>query len=679
MGFFAPWFLAGLALAGLPVWLHLLRRHRNEPLPFSSLMFFERRTESSVRQRRLRYLVLFALRLAGIILLALVFAGPYWKTKSPAGAQGEKLLVLAVDNSFSMRQGGRLDRAKSDAMGAISALRPPARGQVIAFASELKLMTQPSSDPAELRAAVAAIEPSDSAGSFGQLARGLRSIAQSAQIPVELHLFSDMQKSSLPPSFSDLQLGSSVSLIFHPQASETVENWTVETVLAPRRIYGGGKGKVQATVAGYSTPAATKRVALAVDGRTIEVKEARLAPSGRATVEFLSLESPYGSHRGEVKLLESDSFPQDDRFLFAVERADPRRVLFVHEARNSRASLFYRTALESAASSAFVMEDVTADKAGNIGLEKYAFVVLSDAGNFPGGFEQELARYVTGGGGLLVLLGSAAAVRPRVPVFDEGITDTRYAARTAERFQSVVTRDETHPALRRAKGIEVVKFFQAVRVNEGKSRVVARLADSSPLLLERHVGEGLVLVFASTLDNIGNDFPVQPCFLPFVEQTARYLAHDEDAPPNFVVDSHVELREAKDRATSVEIMDPQGKRALSLAESARAQTFRLPAEGYYELRRPSGRQSLVVANADRRESDLAPMPQEAFVLWQNTGQGTKAAPSGTSEGTAEEQRRSLWWYLALLLLAAVLAESFVGARRLSRERDEGVIERREAA
>ena len=68
MGFLTPWFLAGAAAVGLPVWLHLLRKHKTTPLPFSSLMFFEKRTQSSIKHRRLRYLVLFALRTALVLL-----------------------------------------------------------------------------------------------------------------------------------------------------------------------------------------------------------------------------------------------------------------------------------------------------------------------------------------------------------------------------------------------------------------------------------------------------------------------------------------------------------------------------------------------------------------------------------------------------------------------------------
>ena len=77
MGFLAPWFLAGLLALGLPVYVHLLRRQTTTPRPVSSLMFFEQGTQSSTRHRRLRYLLLFALRTLLVLLLALAFANPF--------------------------------------------------------------------------------------------------------------------------------------------------------------------------------------------------------------------------------------------------------------------------------------------------------------------------------------------------------------------------------------------------------------------------------------------------------------------------------------------------------------------------------------------------------------------------------------------------------------------------
>src|SRR6202035_5752115 len=118
MGLFAPWFLAGLAAVGLPVYLHLLRRHSTTPRPFGSLMFFEPRTQSSIKHRRLRYLALLSLRMALLVLLAVAFANPFI-TRPAARTPSGKLLLLVIDDSFSMREGTRMSDAKREALAVL--------------------------------------------------------------------------------------------------------------------------------------------------------------------------------------------------------------------------------------------------------------------------------------------------------------------------------------------------------------------------------------------------------------------------------------------------------------------------------------------------------------------------------------------------------------------------------
>src|SRR5271154_6612208 len=115
MGLLAPWFLAGLAGLALPLYLHLLKRQTNQPKAVSSLMFFESRTQSSTRHRRLRYFLLLSLRLLLLLFLILAFANPFINRDSAAFASN-RLVLLVVDNSFSMRAGTRLADAKDAAM-----------------------------------------------------------------------------------------------------------------------------------------------------------------------------------------------------------------------------------------------------------------------------------------------------------------------------------------------------------------------------------------------------------------------------------------------------------------------------------------------------------------------------------------------------------------------------------
>src|SRR4051794_16380868 len=171
MGFLTPWFLAGVAAVGLPVWLHLLRKHKSDPLPFSSLMFFEQHTQSSIKHRRLRYLLLFAMRALLILLMVMAFAHPFVQQSILPSARTNEVTVLAIDHSLSMRGGGRLEEAKRQAKSVIGGLRPGQRAQVIAFGQRLQVMSEVTDDRSPLNAAVDAIQPGDDRTSFAELSR----------------------------------------------------------------------------------------------------------------------------------------------------------------------------------------------------------------------------------------------------------------------------------------------------------------------------------------------------------------------------------------------------------------------------------------------------------------------------------------------------------------------------
>src|SRR5712691_5567961 len=319
VGLFAPWFLAGIAAVAVPFYVHLLRRHTTIPHPFSSLMFFERRTQSSIKHRRLRYLLLLSLRTLLLLLLALAFANPFIN-RMAASMSSEKLLLLVIDNSFSMRAGTRLADARREALSVLSSRSPADRAQVMALGSQIQVLTQPSQDAGALRAAVESLQPGDSHGNFGELARSLRSLAESIPTPIELHLFSDMQKSAMPASFAELALPLNVSLVLHPVVKSAVPNWTVESVNVPGQVWEPKKTRVQVVVAGFNTPAATRTVSLLVNGKTLGAQSVAVPANGRATAEFPSLDVPYGFTRCEVRIDSAAAFPADDSSIFAVER-----------------------------------------------------------------------------------------------------------------------------------------------------------------------------------------------------------------------------------------------------------------------------------------------------------------------------------------------------------------------
>ena len=140
-----------------------------------------------------------------------------------------------------------------------------------------------------------------------------------------------------------------------------------------------------------------------------------------------------------------------------------------------------------------------------------------------------------------------------------------------------------------------------------------------------------------------------------------------------VVDSYVQLRNPVNAAAaskmSVDVIAPDGSRPLSLREAAVAQSFQLSRAGFYQVRFANGRDALLAVNADPKESDLRPVPDDVMKLW--TGAGASQAETAGAGTTAAEQQgvSHLWWWIMLLLAITAVAETAVASGYLGTERE----------
>ncbi|HEY6988438.1 MAG TPA: BatA and WFA domain-containing protein [Bryobacteraceae bacterium] len=653
MGFLSPWFLAGLAAVALPLWLHLLRQYKRTPQAFSSLMFFERRVQSSVRHRRLRYLMLLALRLALLILLAVAFANPFInRTTGTTGRR--KLTVIVLDRSFSMRAADRMQQAKAEAGRIADGLRGQDLAQLMALDSHLEALTQYERNRGVLRAAIASVEADDLTSSYGEFARALRAMEQTSGMQLDVHLISDMQRTSLP-NFRDLRLGPHTTLALHPVGKSNAANWAVENVVTAPQVYDPKQTRLTATVSAWHAEAASKKVSLVINKHVIGTKEVSVPRDGRAQVEFLAFDVPYGASRGEVTIEPKDKLPQDDVFRFAVRREDPRRVLFLYTAGRTNEPYYYKAAMESSPTTGLTVEAAPLERAAHQDFSKYAFVVLNNAGEMDKDVAQALCAYVQKGGAALIALGGNSARAGKIPLAGE-----RFTSEHATQGAGYV--DEQTPALAGVGRFQNVQFLESVQFQpKAGARIVAKLADGSPLLIEERMGEGRMLIFTSTLDNTSNDFPLHASFLPFVVQSGHYLAGGDETQSSVVAGAAVALRRTREQSASADVVGPDGKHELGIGEAAKALSFGLLKEGFYEVQRASGHRSLEAVHADRRESDLSQIPAETLDLWRNTGSSQTAATGSVEQQTVPW---SLWRYVLAVALAAAIVESIFATRYL---------------
>jgi hypothetical protein len=200
------------------------------------------------------------------------------------------------------------------------------------------------------------------------------------------------------------------------------------------------------------------------------------------------------------------------------------------------------------------------------------------------------------------------------------------------------------------------KFTRYIAVEPSPDdRVLVRLDDGTPLLLERPVGAGRVLLFTSSLDREWNDLPVQPVFVPFVAGLANHLLGGAGFTSEADLGSTLAVRAMG--LAGGQIFDPRGEKALALGGS---EDVLLDQVGFYEVV-GGGNTEIVAVNFDPRESDLTQLDAAAIERWR--GLGVRAADqtqAGATAAVEEPVARSLgpWLVLALLLIAVV--ESWVG-------------------
>ncbi|MFL5582407.1 MAG: BatA domain-containing protein [Gemmatimonadaceae bacterium] len=689
LAFLTPLFLAGLALVAVPIWVHLRNRERKGAIEFPSLMFLRRIPYHSVRRQRIRNWPLFLLRALAVALVAAAFARPFFDrapSAASAGADRSRELVVLLDRSYSMGHGDRWTRATRAVDGALSALGAGDRASVVLFDAVPEAVTEPTSDRAALHAAVAVARPGSGPTRYAPALRMARQLVAASDRPRrEVLLVSDFQRGGWDGA-PDARLPGGTALTLVNVAEGRAENVAV-TGVTTRRAAGGPVARVavqaRVTRTGGTGAARTVPLALEINGRAMQTKSAVLDSSGAATVAFDPVPLPDGVSRAVVRA-SADALPADDAFYFTLAPGASLRALVLEAPGAPPARSFYlRQALGVGEGAVFDVQQKGAGQLGAADLAGRALVILDDAPAPQGDAGRRLADWVRAGGGLVVALGERSApgawdgpVADLLPLTPGAAVD-----RLRDRGGTLGFVDYAHPALSlfatpRSGDLSAARFFRyRAATPVAGAEVLARFDDGAIALAERRVGRGRVLAWTSGLDNVWNDMPVQPVWVPFVHGLARHAASWTE-PRQWlsvgqVLDPAQDLAGAASDSADWVARTPAG--ATEVVAGGARRTLTLSQQGFYLLRR-QGEAAIaarpVAVNLDTRESDLAPMdPEELRAAVLNSGSG--ASPSGASaevddSPAARERRQAVWWYLLAAALVLLAAEAAVSNRRAMR-------------
>jgi aerotolerance regulator-like protein/VWA domain-containing protein len=676
--FLAPIFLAGLLALAVPVIIHLRHRERAQVMPFPSLMFLERIPYRSFRRRRLHNLLLLALRALAFALLAIAFARPFLPRREGAvlAGGGARERVILLDASYSMGYGGHFERARAEARKAVESLGPADRGALIVFSERAEGRVPPTADRDRLLAGIDEARLSSGGTRYAPaLKLAADWLAASDRPHREAVLLTDFQKVGYE-GLAQVRLPQGTSLSWVDLSEREPANVAV-TDLVLDRDFADGRERVKATARLANKGARAfrdARVILELGGRTVEEKRVTLEPGSAASVAFAPFAFPAGETRGLVRF-EGDALAADDVFHFVLAPGREVPVLVVEGETGALGSLYLRRALEIGDRPRFKVERRRAGELGGGDLPPGTLVVLLGPGSVSDGALRVVRRHVEQGGGALLVLGDERAGRLS-PALSEllGGAMAGPVDRAGDRGATLAALDYDHPVFTlfkvpRSGDFSQARFlrYRSFKPPEG-ARALARFDDGSAALVEVPRGKGRLLVWTSGLDGQSSDLVLQPVFLPFAHELAKYLSGHAEVPPWRRVSEVAALGPNDGRSLSATVVTPSGtRRRLGAGE----RLLELEEAGFYEVRLgESGapRTMTLAANVGAAESDLARLdPEELAGAVRQPGETSAAGSLGPVEPHDLEARQSIWWYLlgaALLLLAA---ETALSNRRPRRE------------
>ena len=710
--------LAFGALAfAVPLIIHILNRSRFRTVEWGAMHLLESVIKVNHKRLHVDQLILLFVRCAIPVLLALCLARPVLTGSRLLEGDSPVSLVILLDTSYSMDtvdpSGSRFEKAVDAACQIVNAVSRGSEVAVIQTGGRpTPLFDQPVFDSEavvrRLRQIKAGYGASDMQASLNE---ALKTVDAMSHARRELIVISDFQPAdwqaigqntaeSIRGQLASLKIPPALTLL--PIGQPVSSNISVESLEFPRRALGVGQQiSVRANLRNHGgTPIENARVVLRLDGAESSVSQMALAANGTTQTLFPCSFEKAGSHVIEVEVIADDPLKDDNRYAAAVTIWDSINVLLVDgdpsgqplQSETDYLSIaltpftFGRVRLADLVQTQTVQsKDLTEER-----LKTSRVVVLANVSKLEPAQLQTLTAFVNDGGALLVCAGNkidlnwyreqmfangggllpAAFGILKGQIESDGKADA--AAGTLNKSSHIVAQHFDHPALEffnePANGdlstAEIRRWHELADV-DGRSdvSVLARLDSGDPLLIERRVGDGVVLQMATACDADWSDLPVRPLYVPLMQQILTTMASGISPPRNIATgDPAVAMLPGAEQSTTLSVVTPDGaRRTLNTTPQGKLQLARFEETqrpGVYAMSTPAAETIHFVAETSRSESDLSILPETALVELSKSLASTliKSPAEYLEQDRLRRHGQEIWKYVLAAFLAFMVLE-----------------------
>lgn len=681
--------LAALAVAG-PILFHLWRRTPRGRRDFSTLMFLTPSPPRVTSRSRIEHWLLLLLRSLALVLLALAFARPLWRTaiSTPERANDEELVAVLVDTSASLRQSGvwpELQKRLETQLAAlpqsttVAAYRFDSEWSPVASFSELKaLASGPRRELVQSR--LRELTPGWLATNLGEALVRTAGALQEAQTdrstPVRLRIL----------LASDVSQGANLDALhgFEWPSDLKLEVLTIR----PQSPTNAGLQWVQRNP-DRADDVLRVRISNASDSRreqfqlgwkgTAGEKLPVYVPPGQSRV-VVPPERPRGSTATALEL-SGDDQDFDNTLYLAPQRDETRLVLYVGKEQpdDIQGLRFFLEGVFRAAQR-YRVETVGWDEPTTIGAAaKPDFVVIAEPNPAA---DSVLTTHLEAGGTVLVVANNAEGMQAAAKQCGlEGLT----VSESSNTDAMIGDIDFEHPlfapfAESQFSDFTGIRFWKHRALEgftpdlprsetPGNGHVLARFDDRNPALVEFRRGRGRVWVLTSGWHPPDSQLSRSTKFPPLLLRMLEVAAGESAATATVTVGSPIPWPESTLNVNHGRARHPDGTTDENVSVDEPYAKTATP--GLYELTRGSATETIAV-NLAPEECRTSPLPRDQLESFGvrfgdvETNESLRRAELRQRQLQIEELERTqkLWrWGLIIAVLVLILETWLAGRRR----------------
>lgn len=538
MKFVFPAFLFALFALAIPVIIHLFSFRRFKKVYFSNVRFLKEVKKETQSKSRLRHLLVLASRILAISFLVFAFAQPYLPVENKTLNTGNNAVSIFIDNSFSMdaisKNGRLLDEAKKKASEITAAYHNTDRFQVLTNDFEGKHLQFVSKE--ELQGMIDAVKISPRTKTLknilsiqSDLLNNSKSSNKSA------YIISDFQKSSYVQQ--GIKNDTAVNVFMIPVEAQQKSNvyidscWFASPVQQVDqvqrlnvRIINRSEKKIENSAV---------KLYLNNQQKAVAAFNAEVDDHAIVALSF-TIQEP-GIQHGKIEI---SDYPItfDDQFYFSIDLAESISILAIHASENKNPAdpdgSSYLHALYGK-DSLFVFNSLREDKLDYSLFSKYNILILDELKNISSGLSQELKRFISNGGSLLVFPGEEIDLRSyqeflgsvranHYESFDTNNVKVDKINYESELFKHVFEADQQRKAGLNIDLPVAYSHYRISRNSRSGEEYILKLLNGDVFLGKYEFGKGKIYLSAVSLNTNNSNFAKHALFVPVMYQAAIY-------------------------------------------------------------------------------------------------------------------------------------------------------------